>query len=506
MPNENKIQKDKLCENIFTECTEDFILPDYMPEIRRVVRLESKLLPGESYTGGGKAEFEGTVLYTLFYTDTEEKLTAVPLESHYEYRVPIGAEAPDEVYTDEVLENVNARPSGPRRLNIRSKIRAAVHAVSQEDLQEDAEMQSKTQDYEKLWREGSVLQSSRCRGEEFEAFAEEMLVTEGQEIRPIYSTAEILSESARAFDGHIRCQGTVLIRALAEKGDEIVSLSARIPFEEEIIAAECKEGDFVTVSGHCTRVELETEDDRERHALHAKAYGKMEAVARRNEPFSVVTDLYSTEENIEIVYKPLHTESLLVSYMGNFSMATDHSVPSCHEIPLCSVSLREASINTEDGRAILSGECRADLLCKGDEGFFGTDFSFPFRLEIPLDTVLTRDSISSFSLSPLFAEAVMEGEKCRLSFEMAVKLCVLKKREDQVPAKLTVQSAREETDPDSVTVYYPTDKDSLWSVGKQYGIRTEDLQKQNGIPLDGDTALDSDTSLDGTAWLFVSRL
>ncbi len=505
MSNETKIQKDKLCENLFAECNEDFILPDYMPEIRRVVRLESKLLPGENYMGGGKAEFEGSVLYTLFYTDTEETLTAVPLESRYEYRTPIGAEAPTHVYTNEVLESVNARPSGPRRINIRAKIRAAVHAVTEETVQENFDLLN-APTYEKLWRESEAVRSLRFCGEEFEVLAERMFESEGEEIRPIYGTAEILTESARAGEGHIRCQGTVLIQALAEKGGETLVLRERIPFEEEIIVPDCREDDRITAKGCCLRVELETEDDGERHLLHAKTYGKIEGCADRNEPFSVISDVYSTKENLEIAYKPFHAESLVTSHMGNFTVEADAPASIEGNVSLCSVSLRDASASVEDGKVFLSGECRAELLCRGEEGFFGTDFVFPFRTEVPLSILVPEDCTVLFSLAPLFAETAMQSDKCHLSFEMSTNIRIFTKKEFCIPDTLTAGGERQRWKEDAVVIYYPTDKDSLWSVGKDYGISAEELKKQNGILLSEDTALNDVKSLDGTAWLFVSRL
>ena len=74
-----------------------------------------------------------------------------------------------------------------------------------------------------------------------------------------------------------------------------------------------------------------------------------------------------------------------------------------------------------------------------------------------------------------------------------------------VPESATVLP-RQTKEADTVSIYYPSDKDSLWSVGKAYGISPTLLAEQNGIETDAETALDDTKSLDGTAWLFASRI
>ena len=58
---ENRIQRDILTDTVFTEANEEFILPDYMPEIGRVLRVSAALLPDECYIGSDAAEFSGRV-------------------------------------------------------------------------------------------------------------------------------------------------------------------------------------------------------------------------------------------------------------------------------------------------------------------------------------------------------------------------------------------------------------------------------------------------------------
>lgn len=70
MTNENKGECVfiPLCErSVSVEISNDFTLPDYQQEIRRVLCIEAEPQPPSSYAGDSSAEFNGTVDIRLTY-------------------------------------------------------------------------------------------------------------------------------------------------------------------------------------------------------------------------------------------------------------------------------------------------------------------------------------------------------------------------------------------------------------------------------------------------------
>ena len=110
-----------------------------------------------------------------------------------------------------------------------------------------------------------------------------------------------------------------------------------------------------------------------------------------------------------------------------------------------------------------------------------------------------------FTLTPTFTEAVAQNGRAHISCEMMLSLRASREECFTVPEGAVV-SSRPVRDTDSIFIYYPTDKDSLWSVGKAYGIPSAKLARQNDISTDADTAPDDVKSLDGVAWLFASEI
>ena len=99
----------------------------------------------------------------------------------------------------------------------------------------------------------------------------------------------------------------------------------------------------------------------------------------------------------------------------------------------------------------------------------------------------------------------VQNGKGVLSCELTLCLYATRPRTLSVPDTVSAHE-REERDASLLSLYYPKDTDSLWSVGKAYGISCTDLALQNGIPLDEEISPDDPKTLDGMAWIFASPL
>ena len=73
------------CDTVVSsDVSEEFVLPDYVPEVRRVLFTRAQALPESKYISGDTVDFGGTVTYLIIYTDDEGRLCSVPLSSTYE--------------------------------------------------------------------------------------------------------------------------------------------------------------------------------------------------------------------------------------------------------------------------------------------------------------------------------------------------------------------------------------------------------------------------------------
>jgi len=99
------------------EVSEDFVLPDYMPEVSRVLRLEYRAIPEGKYVGAGNLEFSGAVAYTVIYASGDSDICSVSLSSSYENKCEIPSDARD-IRVATAIERAFCRLLGPRNLSV----------------------------------------------------------------------------------------------------------------------------------------------------------------------------------------------------------------------------------------------------------------------------------------------------------------------------------------------------------------------------------------------------
>ena len=65
--NQNTIQTELCRKTVSGEVTEEYSLPDYQPEIRRLLRVTANPMPPTQFLSSDNAEFSGTVDFGVLY-------------------------------------------------------------------------------------------------------------------------------------------------------------------------------------------------------------------------------------------------------------------------------------------------------------------------------------------------------------------------------------------------------------------------------------------------------
>ena len=117
------------------EVSEDFSLPDYVPEARRVLGVVRDATADNGFRDGATYLQEGNVCYTVFYLGEDGQVTSVPLSSAYSAKVPLPEDfaAEDGFVIVWDLENVSCRVTSPRRLSLSARLRMQSLAAGRED-------------------------------------------------------------------------------------------------------------------------------------------------------------------------------------------------------------------------------------------------------------------------------------------------------------------------------------------------------------------------------------
>ena len=125
---------------IYHDTGEEYSLPDYVPEVRRVLCTLAQPLPESRYISegqeGDKIDFSGSITYSLIYISEDGELCAVPLNSNYEGRGQI-SKSSKAVIIDTEVDNVTCRVIAPRRVSLKARLKSRLLGFCEPDIKEN---------------------------------------------------------------------------------------------------------------------------------------------------------------------------------------------------------------------------------------------------------------------------------------------------------------------------------------------------------------------------------
>ncbi len=505
------IQREGCYEPIGTECSLDHVLPDYMPEIRRILRVEAHPQKGGKYVDGEKVEFTGSVAYTLLYTDGEGRLSSVSLSADYSFLCPYRAQSEPTVYADTRVESTLCRLSGPRKISLKSTLKSRVHLLLPEELPAVA------------GGEGIELLPchTSCRHiTPFEGYALSLsdgLTVEGaaaEELRPLLSDAKLAVREVKAEGGSVRVRGEVFARLLLTKEDgEPLSYLRRLPFDEEIAAEGIGAADLLLCDGQIATIDLAIRDSEGGAELELICEGELSLLAVAELPIEGVKDAYSPLYPTHLSERSVSLCRIGGCFAGIFSVGGRGPLPeeTAVSIPDAEGTVNALRVECENGRAVLCGEVKARLLLENapsteetPRGFSAYECVFPFRVETDIRPSANEAPRFDATCEVLYLRPRLERDGIAVDAEISVK--VLAYCEENFTFVSAVTADKESPYPhraDEIAVLYPEAGESLWSLGKRAHASPEGICRLNDLPLPEGEDLASPHSLNGVGYLLV---
>lgn len=513
-----KLQAELLSRGFTTDLAAEFILPDYQPEIKRLLRVRAVPLPVDQYIGGSAAELSGAVEFQALYAAEDGSIWCVTKREDYRLSCPFEADGDFDlsdglvcdVKTD--VEGASGRVLAPRKLTARCRVRTLVRMFADRIVAEDAP--------EEVERLTGTMPTSRVRigrSAPFTLTDEIPLDPSEPPLRVISASGEVFPAEAQAGSDVVACRGEILVSLLCVPEQPVPSpegaedclpaaaipmeLRRKIPFAVEIPM------DGVTVNcsanawGSCSEIAVTVEENRILCDVTAVLCAR--AVCREEIPFT--RDAYSTAALTEPVYGDLPSLQTLACKCGNCSLSATKPLDELGLRPGARVIDATGEITVlppelARGNYILPGTLRFRVLAQQPDGDYTTaEFDLPFRYESPADGELPPSGSDSV-LSPVLMKATIDGNRLSATAELAVALSL--SAAAPVRALVSLRPGDPVPAPTAdLTVCYPAPDDTLWSVAARYHTPVASLSAKNTLP--SAPAADSPDSLTGIRYLVV---
>lgn len=521
---ENNLPRELSGETVICEAAGDYILPDYQPEIRKILAVRPALVPAGQYVGPARAEFTGSVVHTVLYTDNEGRLASASLPADYEFSVPLPEDIPCSVFADSQVEGTVCRPGGPRKLSLRTRVRSVVHVQREDCIAPEVRGMGSREDSASLeWLAGSLSGMSLTSGSSGEFTLSDTVRLEegGEELRAVYAGGNLLINECRAREDGCLCRGEAWIKCLlAPPEGTPYTVRAKIPFEQVVPIDGMGEGAQCTAYGRVSAVDVSMAPgvDGGAATLALDVSAEIDACAAGTRNCKPTLDIYSTSYEMAKRYRTLTAAQLLGTTMANYTVGGSRPKAECDAEDAAAVvdtdgRVEIGGVTVEHGRAVVTGVVNAQMIFSsaptGGEGapvLQTAEIPAPFRIETDLRLPNGQTPRLDCRGELISARGRIEPNALAVDAEIALSLRASEEKELRVLEDAEPDRTVALTDQgDRIFVYYPQEGDTLWRVAARYHRSRAAIAAQNGLGEAAVAAPDSPASLDGVHHLLITE-
>ena len=478
-----------------TEVCEEFSLPDYVPEVRKVLLTRASVLPESKFISDGEKnatlEFGGSVNYTVIYVDDEGNLSSTPLSSTYEEKANIST-SPSSVFVDTAIDSINLRATAPRKLNIKSRLKSKIYSCKKSEYQEEIRNKSSADELF-IERKSKSVPSFDVKSAVLQdiAISEKLDTPPCESIRPIWCDAGITVKSSVPKKDYVEISGDVFVKCICECDGEINVLTKIMPIYEDVECNGVTEASLVSAQGKCVSLTISSEEKENSSLLFFDVKCEIECDAYDKTENKVTLDCYSTRCELDSSYKTIELFTPLSSFNRSFSIneTVKRKSKDIREIIDTFSDVTVDKIEERNGKATVYGTLKVSVIGKSAPL---DDASFEYLCEtvdIPLrydtDMAYKNDMICRASLDAPLLNTRIENDKLSVSGEAYVRMSAISRENDKIlDFAVLKRDAELPKDNTSIRVYFPKFDDTLWDVAKKYHVKASDIMEKNSLDND----------------------
>ena len=469
-------------KNNVIELSSDFTLPDYMPEIRKMLCIYPKLSPISRYIGNG-IEFSGRIDYDIVYVTADGELSSAPLGEDFSFSVQpdypseIDRNGEIDATADVRTDSVFIRVTAPRKVNVKCRLNALARVYGVDSSNSSL---TREKNAEKLISHVNTTSMYRALSDIVELSDEINLSSSTS--KPINSRGNVIIGEVTNEGTRLNCRGELVIDNIFQNNDtgEPETIVKKLPFSQDIELPRTPTGQLeaFSVSGICGEITMTEAEDK--YILDTELL--LEADLAYASESEIAEDIFIPGESCDVSYRNMKYE--LLQKQGNATKTV------CENIPLSELSLGEdsfifdtcASIKVNEisnGGKELSCMMKFNVLSKNQTDITSGEANIP--ITIPLGADMGEGKFSTMT------RPTVKNAKCRIESgnaiceaEVAISYMLLEECNKRIAQELTVSANAKVTD-SGITVYYPQKGENLWSVAKKFGTTLSELASANDL-------------------------
>lgn len=467
------------------EETAETIVPDYCPDIARIIETDGKIYIHSRELRDGRAEVTGTVRVTVLYTpDGGEGIRTL------EFAMPFTAESdnrglPGCAYlTAEVEpEFLETRMLNPRKVFTHCKLVTRLTGYQKAPLLFCTDVE--TEGLEKRQEQQHAVLLTGISEKDF-TFTEEMSLSPGRDGAAELLTSQVSSAvtETKMVGSKLIFKGVFVVSLLYRTvGGQYCSTASELPFSQIMEVEGTGEGAAASVQLQLTGADFQIDgDDAEGRQIAVTLYLHATALLREERDLTLLSDLYSTAYDMTYEASPL---SLTAFYE---TMSRRQTVREVLEIGVVAESILSlsavcgaVSVSREGENAVLrvGVTIRALYLDEGGVPLVAercVDASC--TLELPADCRVTARAVCGEDVQGSLGD---RGIEVRFPVDFRIEAASRAKRVCITGAKLDTESAKDLTGAPSLVLRCLGKQESAWDLAKRYNTTIATILAANQL-------------------------
>ena len=500
---------------LFTEVSCDYVLPDYLGEVRKILYTEARAMPLPTYMNGEEACASGGVRFRMVYMDAEGELSSVDFAEDYEIHERIVCGVLAGVSSDTAIESCSMRLLGPRKISAKARVAVKLSVLTEESA-DVAGSALEVGEPELSNVSASVIDMLISEPTERE-YAEELATLDGviaDEVRVVYENAVSQISECRAIEGEVWISGEHRVCALIAVGDAPACIYKKaIPFAETLSLDGAREGMYAKVGVSTPSLKINLTPTDTGSTLVVSLIAEYTPSAQGNREITLVTDGYMTDRETSCEYGEITLESLADrrhstdSYRCDLT-AEELSLESPSEILYLSAEPKIKSVETTGDAVKITVEIRfSGIACEinGEKTAYAPIRHIAeWHHEMPLESDTSAAVKPILSLECISALGSITEECVTLAADLDIDLDLICAETYHRLCRIDATGEAQELDSKGrILVYYPDREDTLFSVARRFHTTPKRVAIDNALTESALADCDGTSSLHGVERLII---
>lgn len=471
----------------------DISLPDYCPDIMRILKCTVQTNITNSKIIGDRATADGIARINVIYSDEKNQIfsycTDYPFSKYAELSTAVDSAS---LVCSGKTEYINCRAVSKRRIDIHGvvSIRFRVFGTSCENIITSASGNGIQLKRKSIDISNTVAVTSK----NFQLSQVENIGDSMPGIGKIVNcfAAPIISET-KIIKGKLLIKGELAVRVIycsdSEDNTSAV-LSCNIPFNEIAESASFSDTCVADINLKVVQLSAEPKTDNDGEYRYMNINAEVCACIYASEPDSVnvITDAYSTQTEIDTKYNLLELKKNVLSFSDTTSCRQGIDISSLNpqKIFTATASDVETKCTFADGKMTVSGKIPINLIIIDKEG---VPVSCEREAEFSYSRTMDGDS-KNYSCSP---QVELCGYSCTLNgdgniefkAELCVSACIYSIIKEKALASLAItDTCVKKEHKSALTVYFCSGNENLWDIARRYNTTVEEIMEENELSVD----------------------